>query len=795
MSYDKTIWSSGDIISREKLQKIENQLEFLSDATVQGAVSYSEEQNLTPAQLAQVYDNIDIADTVRYDHAQSLTESQKEQVKANLDITDYIELWSENGAYQTGDYILYKDKIYRSLTGVTGIDPSEDTTNWILINKTIEVTAHNSFQKGLKIGDVAVNDQQVDFLIDRESALGLVLEKQKTLAPVYRGDYICEGHYLPSCCLRIGNYYYTLDAIEEPDLPTPADPVDADQRNYGLVHKFDIQANQEVISTAGENDATETWPKVAKIGHANSIAYDSVNQIIYVAPLFDYSTYTTTPGETEGETTITYGRADSKVLYKFDTNFDFLDTEEVGYDPYWTTQLVTPCAVSYDSVANELYCLYRPDSSTYKARIFKKNSNGTWNFFRYLPVMYANNDRHVSFNQDFAVYNNYWFRNHTSGYIIWGTLDLESGSNVDAHVIGAYNYAGTDSLNKYYLGELEGMEFDSSGHLYAMCLLDFFSKSKNAFVTELPIGFQKVDAPSYSSSDLGIVQSVTLSPATQTEFAQSLTHIKGLNQLLARVAIDCISEVKIVDDVVDDREIRIDSRFRLTLKDGTYKCKLIKIEGGVLNIANTNTTGSASHPILSFTTGTSDLITLSKTGELLITGTNMLYIGHPNNNNSRTLIKIGTDFNKVTIRLNPYNCEETGSNKNNFRISGVDLASDSFFMGTMLVASRGTPWNQYKTNTYINSADCNISSYIHSTSLVTAIIDFTVAADTISQNTSVHFFEIHWRLRRAVSTQIIGSNGTIARLDMDTSGRLNITPLNQACSNERFCTTLALPQS
>lgn len=615
--------------------------------------------------------------------------------------------------------------------GLNAQELSVGTSVWV-------ISPYSSFSNALVFmrGDGGLGDFSQD--TDAE------LLKERPLFPIYIGDYTCHGSYLPSCCLRMGNYYYTIDALESTD-------ASSQQSNAGLIRKFDIVNNVQVID--------DTWPKTANVGHANSIAYDPVDEIIYVCPISDY---------TQG--------TEAFYFYRFDKNFNQLANED--------TTTWKPHMVTYDPVDGALYAYTFSGNRLYR----KDRATGTWSVYGTISTPKANVARDKTFDQDLAIYNGYWFRSCVVGDLIWGKL-VPGGA---ASIMGGYSFAGVDSYFKYHIGELEGMEFTADGHLYAVCYTGLGNTTKNAFVTELPIGMVRTDTTGFVAPDMVFAGTMTLSEATQIEFAQRIDHIRALTQLEARVLRYNISEVHIPEgnNVVEDCNVKINDKIKL-LVDGTYTCKEMYVYAGVLNICN-DKGRSTSAPGMTFT-GTGIPIHLLRTGELMITGASTLYIAHPNYSGER-LVDVGYDYNRTTIRIRPIDCS-TGSS---FYVGTTYMRSDAVYRGSLSIQQGSVKAdNTYISNNYITQTDYNngFGCYMVSSSLAVCVINITVT-NSIPANTEVNFARstsLKPIMNEAV--WIVGSEGTRAKIRVSSgSGRVYITPVSGATvAGETFGAVLTYP--
>ena len=94
-----------------------------------------------------------------------------------------------------------------------------------------------------------------------------------TIAPIYVGDCLDDIDHYPNSVIRVDDYFYLLSAATR----TAAT---AASSNAGIVRKFDISTNTCAATLTRD------------IGHGNSVAYNSSNNTIYVAPIWNYASGT-----------------------------------------------------------------------------------------------------------------------------------------------------------------------------------------------------------------------------------------------------------------------------------------------------------------------------------------------------------------------------------------------------------------------------------------------------------------------------------------------------------------------
>lgn len=421
------------------------------------------------------------------------------------------------------------------------------------------------------------------------------------MTPVYIGDYLCDATHLPSCCLKIDRYFYAVDA------QTRAEAV-ANKSNVGTIRKFDLDGNVEVTS----------WKKTANVGHANSIAFDG--ETIYIAPIWD-----TTSG---AEVTVQY-------LYKFDSEFNALGTETIP---------TTAQAVTYDWKTGTFYYF------DYSLNIYAKNTNG-WELFTHLElgdikesiVLIPGTSQDGTFNQDFAVNNGRFYLSSIRGSVLYG--ELKEGQSVPT---GNYIVNYVDSTMRFHFGELEGMEFDPDGHLFAVDYSRLSANTVNAFIVELPVK----DTITYSTNMRGAIfgysdGTIILSNDTVNKFALSTYEIRSLEQFAVRQLLSQSHRVSIPSgsNIVESKVIRIINDIELYIA-GTYECELFSVLNGHLSVRN------AGGGLLRLT-ATSDLFSLDRVGRLSFPGTVAMQIDAPNLAENANFIGANTTNALVNVRILP----------------------------------------------------------------------------------------------------------------------------------------------
>ncbi len=346
-------------------------------------------------------------------------------------------------------------------------------------------------------------------------------------APIYKGDYLTKD--LPSSCLLIDGYFYTFNATTNTD-------------NKGTLRAFNVSNNSEDTGKA----------KSIKLGHANSAAYDPDNGKIYIAPIWDYSSG---------------NPVNINELYVYGTSFTTVDS---------VTLPTRALGVSYDDHTGTLYYI------DYNYDVYKIKSENEIVKYSTVDVdnsdlQFATNDTDYSFNQDFAVNNGRFYLSSPVGIIATGVLEKGKTSKID----GFYHMLHNDTWNRYFIGELEGMEFVDD-HLIASVYSDLNLGYKNGMVVELPITSV---APTQGAFGWGLTNNTfSINNTTINKFRLASNELRSLNQLT-----NCIFKPSAINvgesggsftDPCDEPIITSSALIRIK---GKYSVKNITVFNGEVN--------------------------------------------------------------------------------------------------------------------------------------------------------------------------------------------------------------------
>lgn len=435
------------------------------------------------------------------------------------------------------------------------------------------------------------------------------------ILPIYIGDYIASSDYLPSCCLNIGEWFYALDCTGT--------------SNIGKVRRFRRNPNEEDISFA----------KDIYLGHANSVAYNFENNKIYVSPVNDYST---SPPSS------------ASYLYVYDNNFNYLEKMNTP---------VRSIGVSFDPVYKKLYM------RTYDFDIYVLE-NEEW--VKYTTIdssnLWLDNTYNNHYNQDLAVYDGKFYISADIGTIGYGYLTKGTSK-----VLSTFSVAQTDSVNRFNLGELEGMEFNRYGRLFASEFIRISQDSVNGFIVELGVGTSTTGISNVGGNwARHYTYDIELSSSVQSRFALRTTELRSINQVNAISKRDSILTIVVPenDEVTDPYTISIYQDICLYIK-GTYVAKTFEIYSGMLSVYPLNTNSKL------LLTSSSYCFLVGRVGSLKFPGSVRLPVETPNlSSKASNFINIGFSYPEIIIRATPISL--TGID---FYIGSVVLGGEGLYIG------------------------------------------------------------------------------------------------------------------
>lgn len=407
------------------------------------------------------------------------------------------------------------------------------------------------------------------------------------------GTFLVSNDYLPSCCVMVNDYIYILSAPS-------VSYAKKNKTNVGKLDVFNFKTNKYLSSLSKE----------IVVGHANSVCFDGTN--FYVAPVFDYTT---------GE------ELSANCIYKYDANFNnreviaSTDTNILG--------------VSFDK---EVYA-YGYDNNIYVV-------NGT-TLTKKWSVSVPDN---AVYNQDFCMKNGVCYLSTPSGLV---TKFIRLDGGYVPKVTNVMNYV--DAEFSRYLGESEGMEFNSSGHLLHVRYTEL-GNFKLGFVCEIPanVPMYAIVSPSYTASN----NTFTVSNEYRTTFKKYKANCMSVSEIQA--SVEKPNRINIPSDYTESGCVIRNSAIINTEDDATFSFSNMLIYGCMI------TFGKGKYKLLSATP-----ITASR-GTLL----NFAYSAAFTTEQSMITITIDDNTTPIFMSSNFVGCANT------VRIGGTVIKDDGLYSGS-----------------------------------------------------------------------------------------------------------------
>lgn len=468
-----------------------------------------------------------------------------------------------------------------------------------LYNSNLRPLVSEILSEWLEDGTLAdiITDDVLDSL-DRKIDLAITESKltQNTTAPIYVGDYLAlVNRYLPSAVAKLGSRAYCFDAVKE---------------SWGLANMSDTGRVRiySLSSNAFEREVA------IYCGHCNSVAYDTKLQKFFIAPVFTY---------------LTGVRQNSNILITYDETFTSSGTVSMP---------VQIMGVSFDSANEQLYALGY-NHVVYKYN-YATNLFEAWSTIDFTGVAtsFTGNE---TYNQDFAVYNNQFFISAPRGNILTGVLTEDT-----CKVVFGFNVGHLCNNNNFFLGELEGFEFDVDGHLFASMYTQLTGSMYNGFMVEIQTGI----TPPYIPDQGGVysVSNETLELRNWTQFRLPVYQIRSLNQTHMMSIKPTRVLVPAGVTVIEEAPVIIFDGYMLTI-EGRLEVPSINVDGARLNIY------ASANGVHELAIANSGGIYLSRNGDLKLTGTTgfNLNLIIPDNK----AVTLDTSFPQTTVRNVPVSAD------------------------------------------------------------------------------------------------------------------------------------------
>ena len=337
-----------------------------------------------------------------------------------------------------------------------------------------------------------------------------------TISPIYFGEHITDLSEYPSCVLKVNNLLYLFSFISNSD--------------NGNVYVYDTDTNTFV----------ET--KTIKMGHCNSVCYDEANNLIYIAPIYSYA-----------------GGIEQSInkLYVYDDALTYI--EDIT-----TPEVIT--AISYDSVTQTIYAYSNVTNKLYTLDnyIFTLSRTLVLPKLNFISNLATYNNK--KYNQDIAVNDNIIYISTPYSNIV--SFNLSTNAQEKTIVL-----TSTDVDMRYYMGELEGMEF-IDGHLMAVRYTTITNNANYAFIVELPV-IEAYASPIPQRTAVNV--SLTLSSTTQNTLCLPPWQIKSLLALQLKV-YKGYYRVNIDGSVLDDYVIDLNDDIAIIFNaNSVYTCKYLRL--------------------------------------------------------------------------------------------------------------------------------------------------------------------------------------------------------------------------
>lgn len=319
-----------------------------------------------------------------------------------------------------------------------------------------------------------------------------------TMQAIYEGDYVLDttfhpdyyedSHYAdelwPSAVLHIGAWFLCINGVNSASHKSSFN-------NFGSYLFCSTQV--DTIEYAKQ----ETWNR-EEIGHANSACYDGNK--VYIIPLFKYTGSYASSSRSDWRSVLSYD-IDATGSAPLLTN-----RSEIAYN--LPTAIM---GISYDHVKQKKYAY------CYGGYIYEFDG---LNFTLVKTITAPGLSR---YNQDFAVHDGIFYLSAPRGVILIGKID--TGEILATKFVAR---SGIGGLRQF--GELEGMEFDSNGKLYAMNTYKVAGDAKtaggwgviDANITYIPTKY--IDAEPTENIYAAANSTFTVNPTTFKSANTSIKH-------------------------------------------------------------------------------------------------------------------------------------------------------------------------------------------------------------------------------------------------------------------------------
>lgn len=340
------------------------------------------------------------------------------------------------------------------------------------------------------------------------------------------GTFITSNNYINSCCFKHDGIIYAFSS------PTNEYGI-AHKTNVGILRCFNLMSNVEITGLSKE----------IEMGHANSVCYDGTN--VYIVPVWDFSS----------------GVANNAMyIYKY---------ESLNFNNF--IKLTTPVNFMGCSYDNGTLYFYGYDNNIY---ILNGETFTLYHHVNVPDVIFGN------YNQDFSIKDNVVYLSTPQGLL---TKFILINNNYEPKLSMYLNYL--DAECNYYLGESEGFEFTSDGHL----LHSRYTNLGNlniGFICEIPtnVNMYNIVNASYSSSN----NTYTISDKTRTTFKNNKYEVKCISEIQCKY--EKPNRLIINDDYTENGCVIRNSMILNTDSATTFTCNTINVFGCTLTLGESNIT-------------------------------------------------------------------------------------------------------------------------------------------------------------------------------------------------------------
>ncbi len=367
--------------------------------------------------------------------------------------------------------------------------------------------------------DEMVKDGTFDKLLN-----GYFLITNNSVSECILGTFYVETDYTPSCCFMNGDLIYTFSC------PT-INYATQNKTNKGVMKVFNLKENTEIKGLEKQID----------VGHANSCCFDGTN--VYIVPVWDF---------TDGT------QASAMYVYKYDASLN--ESEKI----------ITPVNMMGCTFDNNALYFYGYDKNIYTL------NDGIFTVFSKVNV--PETGYSGEYNQDFCMKDGVVYISTPEGLLT--TFNNTSGE-YDAKKCWYIDY--TDIEHTHYMGESEGMEFNSNGHLIHIRYTIVRNRTIG-FVCELPNNvpmYNPINTWYTSTND-----TMYISQNSLNQFKNQPYNLMCISELECKLSKP--KRLLINVNYTENNTVIKDNLIINTASDVTFNCDSLYIFGCVVTVGTAN---------------------------------------------------------------------------------------------------------------------------------------------------------------------------------------------------------------